>query len=144
MPPLLEALPLPLTFTFTFTLTLTLTARRCRVRIAVATDLAARGVDLECVNLVVNLEVPVDAATYMHRVGRAGRFGTRGLAVTLVAPGQLGALTAYLDEVAGGEVSKGSAGSAAQRAQHSGGSPARAERRARAPPARLRAATGRP
>lgn len=39
----------------------------CRLRVAVTTDLVARGVDLDRVNLVVNLELPVDAATYMHR-----------------------------------------------------------------------------
>lgn len=39
----------------------------CRLRVAVSTDLAARGVDLDRVNLVVNLELPADAATYMHR-----------------------------------------------------------------------------
>jgi len=39
----------------------------CRLRVAVTTDLVARGMDLDRVNLVVNLELPVDAATYMHR-----------------------------------------------------------------------------
>ena len=128
---------------------------------AVTTDLVARGVDLDRVNLVVNLELPVDAATYMHRwvlpgcaravcdnmcaagwrhtpqrcgcvvllpqistyhrdlsraascflssfacrVGRAGRFGTRGLAVTLLdGAEQLARLEGYLQEVAGGQV----------------------------------------
>lgn len=78
----------------------------CRLRVAVTTDLAARGVDLERVNLVVNLELPADAATYMHRVGRAGRFGTRGVAVTLLAgEGELAALEEYLHEQ-GGQVRK--------------------------------------
>ena len=39
----------------------------CRLRVAVTTDLVARGVDLERVNLVINLELPGEAATYMHR-----------------------------------------------------------------------------
>ena len=49
---------------------------RVHVRVLVSTDLTARGVDLEHVNLVVNLDLPIDAATYTHRVGRSGRFGT--------------------------------------------------------------------
>jgi ATP-dependent RNA helicase UAP56/SUB2 len=53
-------------------------------RIMVATDLFARGVDIERVNIVVNYDIPEDANTYLHRVGRAGRFGTKGLAVTFV------------------------------------------------------------
>jgi len=54
------------------------------LRIVVATDVAARGIDLDRVNLVVNFDVPAAPATLMHRVGRAGRFGTRGTAISLV------------------------------------------------------------
>jgi len=46
----------------------------------------ARGIDVERINLVVNLDVPEETATYVHRIGRAGRFGTYGLAVTIAAP----------------------------------------------------------
>lgn len=53
-------------------------------RILVATDLMARGIDSENVNLVVNLEVPMDSSLYLHRIGRCGRFGSHGIAVTLV------------------------------------------------------------
>lgn len=53
-------------------------------RILVATDLMARGIDSENVNLVINLEVPSDSALYLHRIGRCGRFGSHGIAVTLV------------------------------------------------------------
>lgn len=80
--------------------------RDYRARVAVTTDLVARGVDLEGVNLVVNVDLPPDAATLMHRVGRAGRFGTLGLAVTLLAgPEELRRMEGQLQEVAGGEVS---------------------------------------
>ncbi len=48
-------------------------------RILVTTDLCARGVDVERVNVVINYDFPGDADTYMHRVGRAGRFGTKGM-----------------------------------------------------------------
>ena len=54
-------------------------------RILVATDLVARGIDIERVNIVINYDMPSSADTYLHRVGRAGRFGTKGLAVTFVA-----------------------------------------------------------
>lgn len=55
-----------------------------KCRILVATDLMARGIDSENVNLVINLEVPNDGALYLHRIGRCGRFGSHGNAVTLV------------------------------------------------------------
>jgi len=54
-------------------------------RILVATDLVARGIDIERVNIVINYDMPSSADTYLHRVGRAGRFGTKGLAITFVA-----------------------------------------------------------
>ena len=48
----------------------------------------ARGIDAENVNLIVNLDVPYDVKTYYHRIGRAGRFGTQGAAITLASTGQ--------------------------------------------------------
>jgi len=54
-------------------------------RIMVATDLFARGVDIERVNIVINYDIPDDANTYLHIVGRAGKFGTKGLAITFVS-----------------------------------------------------------
>ncbi|RUS29581.1 LOW QUALITY PROTEIN: P-loop containing nucleoside triphosphate hydrolase protein [Jimgerdemannia flammicorona] len=59
-------------------------ARNFRVRVLVSSDLIARGIDIERVNLVVNLDLPRDPETYLHRVGRTGRFGTFGLAVSFV------------------------------------------------------------
>lgn len=53
-------------------------------RIMVATDLFGRGIDVEKVNIVINYDMPDKADQYLHRVGRAGRFGTRGLAVSFV------------------------------------------------------------
>eukprot|EP00479_Gromia_sphaerica_P013942 TRINITY_DN802_c0_g1_i5.p1 TRINITY_DN802_c0_g1~~TRINITY_DN802_c0_g1_i5.p1 ORF type:complete len:226 (-),score=50.40 TRINITY_DN802_c0_g1_i5:82-759(-) len=50
-----------------------------KCRILVATDLFGRGVDIERVNIVINYDMPRDTKTYLHRVGRAGRFGTRAL-----------------------------------------------------------------
>jgi len=51
-------------------------------RIMVATDLFGRGIDIEKVNIVINYDFPPDSDQYLHRVGRAGRFGTRGLAIS--------------------------------------------------------------
>lgn len=59
--------------------------REFKTRILMATDLMARGVDSEHVNLVINLELPLDVVTYLHRIGRAGRFGSHGLAISFVA-----------------------------------------------------------
>ena len=47
----------------------------------VTTDLGARGLDIERVNIVFNYDFPTEADTYMHRVGRAGRFGNKGMAI---------------------------------------------------------------
>ncbi|XP_077489114.1 uncharacterized protein LOC144099570 isoform X2 [Amblyomma americanum] len=55
-----------------------------RCRILVSTDLAARGIDAERVNLVVHFDVARDLETHLHRSGRAGRYGSAGQAVTLV------------------------------------------------------------
>jgi len=54
-------------------------------RILVATDVFGRGIDIERVNIVINYDMPADADSYLHRVGRAGRFGTKGLAVSFVS-----------------------------------------------------------
>lgn len=54
-------------------------------RLLVATDLFGRGMDIERVNIVVNYDAPIDSDTYLHRVARAGRFGTKGLAITFVS-----------------------------------------------------------
>merc|ERR1712182_2293 len=51
-------------------------------RILVSTDIWGRGIDIERVNIVVNYDMPDSSDTYLHRVGRAGRFGTKGLAIT--------------------------------------------------------------
>merc|ERR1711953_781706 len=54
-------------------------------RIMVSTDLFGRGIDIERVNIVINYDMPDNSDSYLHRVGRAGRFGTKGLAITFVA-----------------------------------------------------------
>jgi len=54
-------------------------------RIMVATNIFGRGIDIERVNVVINYDMPENSDTYLHRVGRAGRFGTKGLAISFVS-----------------------------------------------------------
>lgn len=54
-------------------------------RILVATNLFGRGMDIERVNIVFNYDMSEDSDTYLHRVARAGRFGTKGLAITFIS-----------------------------------------------------------
>jgi len=63
-----------------------------RVRVLVATDLAARGLDIPQLPLVVNFDLPLVAADYVHRVGRTGRAGAAGRAVSLVSAADHGLL----------------------------------------------------
>lgn len=55
-----------------------------KCRILITTDLMARGIDIENINLIINLDMPYDCFTYLHRIGRAGRFGTHGISITFV------------------------------------------------------------
>lgn len=63
-------------------------------RVLVATDVAARGLDIDGITHVVNYEVPSNRETYVHRVGRTGRAEATGTALTLVAPEELRTLQA--------------------------------------------------
>lgn len=54
-------------------------------RILIATDIFGRGIDIERVNIVINYDMSEDPDSYLHRVGRAGRFGTKGLAISFVS-----------------------------------------------------------
>jgi ATP-dependent RNA helicase RhlE len=54
--------------------------------VLVATDIAARGIDVDGIRMVVNYDVPQDPEVYVHRVGRTARAGARGLALTLLSP----------------------------------------------------------
>jgi ATP-dependent RNA helicase DeaD len=59
-----------------------------RVRLLVATDIAARGLDIEHVTHVINYDVPNSSEIYVHRIGRTGRVGRTGRAITFVTPAQ--------------------------------------------------------
>jgi ATP-dependent RNA helicase RhlE len=60
--------------------------REGRTRVLVATDIAARGIDVESVSHVINFDVPEQPEDYVHRIGRTGRAGKTGRAITLVTP----------------------------------------------------------
>jgi ATP-dependent RNA helicase RhlE len=57
-----------------------------RTRVLVATDIAARGIDVDSVSHVINYDVPEQPEDYIHRIGRTGRAGKGGRAITLVTP----------------------------------------------------------
>ncbi|KRT85552.1 helicase [Oryctes borbonicus] len=59
--------------------------REGKCRILLSTDLSARGIDAANVDLVINYDVPLEPSTYLHRMGRAGRFGSHGVCVTIAA-----------------------------------------------------------
>jgi ATP-dependent RNA helicase RhlE len=60
------------------------------VNTLVATDVAARGIDIERISHVINFDPPADGETYVHRIGRTGRAGAKGIGITLVAPAEHG------------------------------------------------------
>lgn len=79
--------------------------RNKKTRILVATDVAARGIDISGLSHVVNYSLPFDASTYVHRIGRTGRAGTSGMAVTFVTPSERRKLRFLIANVA--KASKG-------------------------------------
>ena len=58
--------------------------RRTQTRILIATDIISRGIDVQQVGLVINYDIPSEPEQYIHRVGRSGRFGKSGVAITLL------------------------------------------------------------
>ena len=55
-------------------------------RVLITTDLLARGIDVQQVGLVINYELPLKKENYIHRIGRAGRYGRKGTAINFVIP----------------------------------------------------------
>ncbi|KAI4501744.1 hypothetical protein M0802_003079 [Mischocyttarus mexicanus] len=74
-------------------------------RIMITTDLTARGIDVENVNLVVNLDIPGDAATYLHRIGRGGRYGSHAVSITIISDNELEFLKNILRNIKGNNFS---------------------------------------
>ena len=69
--------------------------KRGAYRFLIATDVAARGIDIENISLVINYDIPMDAENYVHRTGRTGRAGKKGKAISFVASKQ----TTYLHDI---------------------------------------------
>jgi len=66
--------------------------REGKVRVLVATDIAARGLDIPALEVVINYDIPHVTGDYIHRIGRTGRAGAKGLAITLISPSETAAL----------------------------------------------------
>ncbi|KYN05567.1 putative ATP-dependent RNA helicase DDX20 [Cyphomyrmex costatus] len=75
--------------------------RNLECRIMLTTDLTARGIDIENVNMVINLDIPTDPATYLHRIGRAGRYGSYGISITIVTESELPLFKQLLISISG-------------------------------------------
>jgi translation initiation factor 4A len=58
-------------------------------RLMISTDMIARGIDVQQISLVINYEIPENEETYVHRIGRAGRFGRKGVTINLVLPEEI-------------------------------------------------------
>jgi ATP-dependent RNA helicase DeaD len=86
------------------------TLRRFRSKattILAATDVAARGIDIERLTHVINWDLPNDRETYVHRIGRTGRAGRRGKAISMVLPserGRLSSLSRSMERVLGNRI----------------------------------------
>lgn len=65
-----------------------------RIEVLVATDLMARGIHVDALPVVINLDLPMSAPVYVHRIGRTARAGAKGLAISLVCHGEMASLTA--------------------------------------------------
>jgi translation initiation factor 4A len=59
------------------------------IRVLISTDLLARGIDVQQVSLVINYELPVQRENYIHRIGRSGRFGRKGVSINLLTPDEM-------------------------------------------------------
>jgi superfamily II DNA/RNA helicase len=58
--------------------------RNGTTRILLTTDLLSRGIDIPQVNMVINYDLPINKETYIHRIGRCGRFDKKGVAISLI------------------------------------------------------------
>lgn len=63
------------------------------------TDIFARGIDIQTVNIVINFDFPKYAETYLHRIGRSGRFGHLGVAINFITEGDKHNLFTVEDEL---------------------------------------------
>ena len=68
--------------------------RQRKINILIATDVAARGIDIDRITHVINFDIPVDPESYVHRIGRTGRAGARGIALSFCAASERNELRA--------------------------------------------------
>ncbi len=66
--------------------------RKGKLKLLVATDVAARGLDIQGITHIINFDIPLDALVYFHRIGRTARMGREGTAITLVGYGEMSEL----------------------------------------------------
>ncbi|MCD4795578.1 MAG: DEAD/DEAH box helicase [Candidatus Cloacimonetes bacterium] len=79
--------------------------RKKRIRILAATDVAARGIDIQELTHVLNYSIPQDPDSYVHRIGRTGRAGKRGTAITFITPSEYRKLM-HIQRTANAEIRK--------------------------------------
>jgi ATP-dependent RNA helicase RhlE len=60
--------------------------KECKIRVMVATDIAARGIDIDKLRYVINYDIPNESETYVHRIGRCGRAGDEGISISICEP----------------------------------------------------------
>ena len=58
--------------------------RQGKTRVLLSTDMLARGIDIQQISLVINFDLPREKETYIHRIGRSGRFGRKGVSINLL------------------------------------------------------------
>jgi len=66
--------------------------RSLEYRVLITTDVFARGIDISQVSLVINYDLPLNRELYIHRIGRAGRFGRKGVAINFTTKEDVGVL----------------------------------------------------
>jgi len=71
--------------------------RKKKIRLLIATDVAARGLDIEGITHIINYDIPLEAKVYFHRIGRTARMGLKGTAITFVSYGERSALNRIRD-----------------------------------------------
>jgi ATP-dependent RNA helicase DeaD len=87
--------------------------REGRTELLIATDVAARGLDIPAVSLVINFDIPPDPEYYVHRIGRTGRLGRGGEAITFVNPREVPELR-MIERTTGARIRRGEVPTAAQ------------------------------
>ena len=63
--------------------------KECSIRVLIATDIAARGIDINKLRYVINYDIPNQSETYVHRIGRCGRAGEDGIAISISEPEEI-------------------------------------------------------